>query len=79
MWDLPMSYIGKRHWIEKHFGEMAKHRLILTHRKDLNIGDFLADERLVNGAREFKGVHIHFGTERFPNWQITLKYLESIA
>lgn len=79
MWDLPMSYTGKRHWIEKHFGEMAKNRLILTHRKDLNMGDFLVDDRLVNGASEFKGVHIHFGTERFPNWEVTLKYLESVA
>jgi 5'-nucleotidase len=50
--------------------------LILTHRKDLNIGDYLVDDRLRNGAGEFQGKLIHFGTDEFPNWEVTLKYLE---
>ena len=79
MWDIPESFMGKRIWIEKHFGEKANRRLILTHRKDLNIGDFLVDDRLKNGASEFTGEHIHFATENFPDWSVTLKYLESVA
>lgn len=79
MWSIPESFIGKRIWIEKQFGEKSKKRLILTHRKDLNIGDFLVDDRLKNGASEFTGEHIHFATDRFPNWSVTLKYLESVA
>lgn len=79
MWDMPTSFVGKRHWIEKHFGEAARRRLILTYRKDLNIGDYLVDDRLKNGAAEFRGMHIHFGTKQFPNWEVTLKYLESVA
>jgi 5'(3')-deoxyribonucleotidase len=79
MWAIPESYIGKRVWIEKQFGEKAEKRLILTHRKDLNIGHFLVDDRLKNGASEFTGEHIHFATDKFPNWSITFDYLERVA
>lgn len=77
MWTLPESFTGKRLWIEEHFGELGRKRLILTHRKDLLKGDFLVDDRTHNGAGEFEGEHIHFGTDRFPNWEVTTKYLES--
>jgi 5'-nucleotidase len=76
IWDVPHSFTGKRIWIEKYFGALGKKKLILTHRKDLNIGDYLVDDRLRNGAGEFKGKLIHFGTDEFPNWEVTLKYLE---
>ncbi|MFZ4454616.1 MAG: 5' nucleotidase, NT5C type [Bacteroidales bacterium] len=76
MWDLPTSFSGKRIWLEKHFGALAKKRLILTHRKDLNVGDYLVDDRLRNGADKFGGKHIHFGSTEFPDWQSVLTYLE---
>lgn len=79
MWWIPNSYTGKRLWIEKHFGNIAIKRLILTHRKDLNIGDYLVDDRLKNGVVDFRGVHIHYGTEMFPNWDVTYKYLAHVA
>jgi 5'(3')-deoxyribonucleotidase len=75
MWIVPESFIGKRLWIEQHFGKMAVKRLILTHRKDLNIGDYLVDDRKHNGAGEFTGEHIHFATDRFPDWQRVYEYL----
>lgn len=74
MWDLPESYTDKRLWLEKHFGEFAKDRLILTNRKDLNIGDYLIDDRTKNGADKFKGVFLHFGTAELPNWNAILEY-----
>ena len=79
MWDVPHSFTGKRIWIEKHFGKLGKKKLILTHRKDLNIGDYLVDDRIRNGAGEFKGMHIQFGTDEFPDWEVTLKYLQNNA
>jgi len=79
MWNVPQSFMCKRLWIDKHFGPNAEKKLILTHRKDLNVGDLLVDDRLWNGAGEFKGIHIHFGTDKFPNWDITFKHLENIA
>lgn len=78
MWSLPESFTGKRIWIEKHFGDLGRKRLILTHRKDLLKGDFLVDDRTHNGAGEFSGEHIHFGTDRFPDWEVTRKYLKEL-
>lgn len=78
MWDVPHSFMDKRIWLEKHFGDKAKKRLILTHRKDLTIGDFLVDDRIVNGVENFTGVHIHFGSDLFPSWNIVLPYLKSL-
>lgn len=79
MWDVPHSWAGKRIWVEKHFGEQAKKRLILTHRKDFAIGDILVDDRKKNGAGEFKGRHIWFGQEEFPTWKETLRELKHIV
>lgn len=75
MWKSPESFTGKRLWIEEHFGDLAIKRLILSHRKDLNIGDYLIDDRTHNGAGEFTGEHIHFGTEKFPTWESVYNYL----
>ncbi len=75
MWNVPNSFTGKRIWIENYFGEFAYKRLILTHRKDLNIGDYLIDDRLRNGVDKFTGKHIHFGTLDFPDWDSVVEYL----
>lgn len=75
MYCVPHSYMFKREWLELHFGELAEKRLILTHRKDLCKGDYLVDDRLKNGVLQFKGEHIHFATEKFPNWFIVHAYL----
>lgn len=75
MWDIPESFMGKRLWLEKYFGNQCRKKLILTHRKDLVHGDYLVDDRLKNGAKEFKGFHLHFGTETFPSWVETLNFL----
>lgn len=76
MWDVPESYTAKRHWVEEKFGLAAKKKLILTHRKDLAIGDFLIDDRLKNGVEGFKGKHIHFGQAPFETWDKVLKYFK---
>lgn len=75
MWNVPHSFTGKRIWIEKHFGDMASKRLILTHRKDLNKGEYLIDDRLLNGVEDFSGTHIHFRSPQFPDWEAVLNYL----
>lgn len=77
MWNVPDSYTGKRIWLEKHFGDLAAKKLILSHRKDLVHGDFLVDDRTKNGAGEFSGEFIQFGSEKFPNWEHVLAYLKS--
>lgn len=75
MWTVPNSFTDKRLWIEHYFGDKGTKRLILTHRKDLCIGDILVDDRLKNGSENFKGIHIHFGQPMFPNWEIVYEHL----
>jgi len=75
METVPHSFTGKKEWLNTHFGDKAFKNLILTHRKDLCIGHYLIDDRTKNGAGEFTGKHIHFGTKEFPDWESVLKYL----
>lgn len=65
----------KRIWVERHLGEKAFKRLILSHNKSLVKGDYLIDDRIANGVDGFEGEHIHFGSERFPDWASVLTYL----
>ena len=74
-WGNIDSLSHKRIWIEKYFGDRLKKRLILTHRKDFLMGDYLIDDRLKNGAGEFKGELLHFGTAKYPDWKSVLEYL----
>lgn len=59
-WSEPEAWMAKRIWVEKYLGEGAFKRLILTHHKELLIGDYLIDDRLANGAGEFPGEHIQY-------------------
>ncbi|MGH8363280.1 MAG: 5' nucleotidase, NT5C type [Gammaproteobacteria bacterium] len=74
-WKNPSAWSDKVLWIQQHLGEVAYKRLILTHHKDLNRGDFLIDDRTKHGVDRFHGEHIHFGSEQFPDWPAVLEYL----
>ena len=74
-WENDSAWSDKIKWVKKHLGKVAHKRLILTHNKNLNKGDYLIDDRIKNGAGEFEGEHIHFLTEQFPNWDSVLNYL----
>lgn len=82
-WDNPSAWTHKVEWVHKHLGggpdSPAYKRLILTHHKHLNIGDFLVDDRTKNGADRFPGEHIHFGTEVFADWSNVVDYLRGQA
>jgi 5'-nucleotidase len=78
-WDNPTAWSDKLLWVKKHLGNHAYKRLMLSHHKNLHLGDYLVDDRTKNGADKFPGEHIHFGTERFPNWRSVVSYLESRA
>ena len=74
-WNNPSAWTDKRIWLEEQFGDKISRKLILTHRKDLVKGDILIDDRPNNGAKDFEGKWIHFGSEDFPDWSSVLKYL----
>ena len=57
-------------------GKSAYKRLIISQNKHLNIGDYLIDDRTANGVGQFRGEYIHFGSEKFPDWNRVLAYLQ---
>ena len=75
-WDNIKAFSDKRRWIGEHLPEMRK-KLIITHRKDMLIGDYLIDDRLKNGVSNFKGMHLHFG-KTYPDWDSVLSYFSSL-
>jgi 5'(3')-deoxyribonucleotidase len=78
-WENPSAWSDKIKWVQKYLGsdsgKPAYKRLILSHHKNLNMGDFLIDDRTANGADKFAGEHIHFGTDKFPDWKSVTDYL----
>ena len=74
-WKNSSAWTDKVKWVQKYLGESAYKRLILTHHKNLNHGDYLIDDRTKNGAGEFKGELIQFGTDKFPDWKSVCSYL----
>lgn len=54
-WWNPSAWSDKLLWIKRYFGEVFYKKLIITHHKELNTGDYLIDDRDRNGAMDFKG------------------------
>jgi 5'(3')-deoxyribonucleotidase len=80
-WLNPSAWIHKIEWVHKYIGKekdsLFYKRLILSHHKNLNAGDYLIDDRPNNGAKDFKGEWIHFGSQEFPDWDMVTNYLLS--
>jgi len=74
-WNIPNSWTQKRLWVSKYLGDKAHKRLILCNHKNLLRGDILIDDRTANGAGEFEGELIQFGTDKYPDWQTVIKHL----
>lgn len=81
-WRNPEAAMHKRLWLEKHFEDLFVKRMFITHRKDLLLGDYLIDDRVKNGAGDFKGELIRFGWSyeeekwnEYPTWDSVLKKL----
>lgn len=78
-WKNPSAWQDKLLWVQKHLGDIAYKRLILTHHKDLQQGDFLIDDRPNNGVEKFSGEWIRFGSGDFPDWEHVIRYLKDRA
>lgn len=78
-WLNPSAWIHKVEWVHKYFGKeqdsLFYKRLIISHHKNLNAGDYLIDDRPNNGAKDFGGQWIHFGSQEFPNWNSVIDLL----
>ena len=74
-WGNRTAWSDKLDWVKTYLGDVAYKRLILSHNKNLNRGDYLIDDRTKNGAGEFQGELIQFGTSEFPDWDSVLRRL----
>ena len=74
-WKNSSAWSDKLLWVQKHLGEKAHKRLIISHHKNMNKGHYLIDDREKNGAIQFEGELIKFGSDKFPDWQSVLNYL----
>lgn len=74
-WKNPSAWSDKVVWVTKYLDDVFHKRMVITHCKHLCKGDILIDDRGKNGASEFEGEWIEFGSERFPDWNSVLEYL----
>ena len=77
-WGNSSAWSDKPKWVKKYLGDKAWKRLILSHHKNLNRGDFLVDDRVANGAGEFTGTLIKFVPNE-TSWPELVKELISQA
>ena len=75
-WGNPSAWSDKLLWVKQYLGKPAYKRLILSHHKHLNQGDFLIDDRTKNGAELFTGELVLFGSDQFPDWASVVTYLD---
>ena len=75
-WTRPEVWGHKREWLEEHFPYL-KRKLILTHRKDLLIGDVLIDDTRFRGHPDFQGNWFWFNKNwDNRNWNACLEYIK---
>lgn len=83
-WGNPSAWQHKVEWVHLHLGRApgtpAYKRLILSHHKHLNRGDFLVDDRPHKlRPNAFDGEVLAFGSKEYPDWPTVTEYLRSKA
>ena len=75
VWDRPETWSQKREWLGRYFPYL-KQKLILTHRKDLLIGDILIDDSRWRGQPDFQGEWYWFNKDwDSRNWKACLEWI----
>mgnify|MGYP003683014087 CR=1 FL=1 len=83
-WENPSAWSDKLLWVQKYLGLVAYKRLILSHNKNLNSGDYLIDDRVANGAGKWGKKLLRFGFDEngkpfdYPNWDSIIKFFRSL-
>ena len=74
-WLRPEVWGHKREWIREHFPYL-KRKIILTHRKDLLIGDILIDDSRYRGQPDFQGEWFWFNKNwNNRNWEACIEWI----
>ena len=67
-------------WCETNLGVPVWNRVTITNHKNLLLADYLIDaEPEENGASDFMGTMIHFGSDAFKTWEDVLIYFERLG
>ena len=74
-WENPSAWSDKLLWVKKYIGDVAHKRLILSHNKNLNYGDYLIDDTFYRGQKDFEGEWLHFGSKKYPGWDSVMEYM----
>ena len=79
-WENPTALADKLAWVKKYFGGDGREniffrKVVFSSVKHLSQGDILIDDRTANGAGDFSGRLIRFGSDEFPDWQAILREL----
>lgn len=74
-WRNPSAWSDKVKWVTRYLDDVFHKRMVITHCKNLCNGDYLIDDRGKNGASEFEGEWIQFGSSDFPDWESVVTYL----
>ena len=92
-WGNPSAWSDKLEWVKKYLDftlpgkkdPYFKKRLIISHNKDFNKGDYLIDDRPKNGAKKFEGEWLRFKGQKddkeesdqriFNDWHEVITYL----
>ena len=83
-WENPSAWSDKLLWVKKYLGKVAYKRLILSHNKNLNSGDYLIDDRDANGAGKWGKKLLRFGFDEngeafdYPNWDSIIEFFKSV-
>lgn len=92
-WRNHTAWDDKNKWVRRYFknSDLKSHplhkRLILSHHKDLHVGDWLIDDRKANGAAAWGDRLIQFGPTDpkedragdFPDWKTVLDHFDKIV
>ena len=80
-WNNPSSWTDKLEWVKKHLDSAKSDgifykRIVLSHHKNLCAQNnaWLIDDRIAHGSELFGEHFIHFGSERFPDWNAVLAH-----
>lgn len=75
----PTAWSDKMQWVQKWLGVAAYRRLIISHHKNLNYGDYLIDDRPYNGAEDFMGAFLQFGEAPYKTWDDVMEFFKHIS
>ena len=85
-WENPSAWSDKLEWVKKYLGDFAERKLILSHNKNLNQGDWLIDDRNdANGSEYWKeekkllhfGSHYEDGTiHEYRDWDAIIAFFQ---